>query len=357
MKQTPGALRQRAHVWAVALALAVGGWFAVHEVASQPAPSPVAQGSFVPAGPPRPAAAVPPVVAVSVIDAAGALPSLLDRASLADLASIDPESRLFHHVQVTSAAALGDLIGRLGAVTGGPDNVSAASLPGDLESVPAPRRKELFLGALMPLVAFCNSTVQAQRQRLAAISPATPPDVAERAFLVALGDYYRLDRSSRALLTLADTLQALRERVDEIPPSLILAQAALESGWGVALPSQRTNNLFGEQTTGALTTPMYGTAGGVGRSRLAAFPTIGASVESYMRNLNSHPAYDEFRWRRRLQRCRGQGQLDPLSLAASLEPYSSRGRDYADALVRFIMSNGLQRYDLAAAAGWQSMPA
>ncbi len=357
MKQTPGALRQRAHVWAVALALAVGGWFAVHEVASQPAPGPVVQGPFVPVGPPRPAAAVPPVVAVSVVNAAGALPSLLDRASLADLAAVDPESRLFHHVQVASAADLSDLIDRVGAITGGPDNVSAASLPGDLESVPAPRRKELFLGALMPLVAFCNGTVQAQRERLAAISPATPPDVAERAFLVAMGEYYRLDRSARALLTLADTLQALRERVDEIPPSLVLAQAALESGWGAALASQRTNNLFGEQTTGPLTTPMYGVVAAVSRSRLAAFPTIGASIESYMRNLNSHPAYDEFRWRRRMQRCRGRGQLEPLSLAASLEPYSSRGRDYADALVRFIMSNGLQRYDLAAAGGLRSVPA
>lgn len=295
----------------------------------------------------------PQVVAVSVVDDY-LRQRLLGREWLYLLAEVDPEARLFHHVRVESAADLNDLVGRLTPPPGPWANVSAASLPGDLDSVPAPKRKELFVGALLPLVAFQNELILEQRRRIDNLSGRAPLSPEDRDFLVAACDYYRLDRCPRPLPALADTLRALLDRADEIPVSLVIAQAAIESGWGAAYASQRTNNLFGEQAGSPFEVESAEPA--ARRFRLAVFPTIGSSVGSYMRNLNSHPAYEGFRWRRRLQRHRPAGQLDPLILADGLGRYSERGRAYVEELVRFIRANDLQRYDVAAAGQPADLP-
>jgi Bax protein len=296
----------------------------------------------------------PQVIAVSVVDDDYLRQRLLGREWLYLLAEVDPEARLFHHVRVESVADLVDLVGRLTPPPGPWANVSAASLPSDLDSVSPPKRKELFVGALLPLVAFQNDLILEQRRRLEGLAGRAPLSPEDRDFLAATCEYYRIDRCARPLPALADTLRALLDRVDEIPASLVIAQAAIESGWGAAYASQRTNNLFGEQAGSPF--EVDGTEPAARRFRLAVFPTIGSSVGSYMRNLNSHPAYEGFRWRRRLQRHRLAGQLDPLILADGLGRYSERGRAYVEELVRFIQANDLQRYDVASAGQPADLP-
>lgn len=297
----------------------------------------------------------PQVIAVSVVDDDYLRQRLLGREWLDLLAEVDPTARLFHHVHVESAADLNDLVGRLTPPPGPWANVSAASLPGDLDTVPAPKRKELFVRALLPLVAFHNELILEQRRRLEGLTSKASLSPEDRDFLASVCEYYRLERCPQSLPALADTLRALLDRADEIPTSLVLAQAAIESGWGAGYASQRTNNLFGEQAGAPF--GVESTDPEARRFRLAVFPTIGASVGSYMRNLNSHPAYEGFRWRRRLQRYRPEGQLDPLILADGLGRYSERGRAYVEELVRFIRANDLQRFDVAAADQPAELPA
>jgi len=81
--------------------------------------------------------------------------------------------------------------------------------------------------------------------------------------------------------------------------------------------------------------------------RLAVFPTIGASIRSYMRNLNTHPAYEEFRRQRRQMRRQG-ALLDPVTLAGGMVEYSTRGQEYVEEVVGFIEFNDLRRFDRSA---------
>ena len=62
-----------------------------------------------------------------------------------------------------------------------------------------------------------------------------------------MAEHYALARSKSALSTRADTLRELLRRVDVIPPSLVLAQGAIESGWGTSRFARQGNNLYGQR--------------------------------------------------------------------------------------------------------------
>ena len=163
----------------------------------------------------------------------------------------------------------------------------------------------------MPLVVFHNTTIAAHRQRLEALqqAPGLLPDELERRFLLEMSQYYSLDL---ALPSRADTLRVLLQRVDRIPPALVLAQAAIESGWGSSRFCQQGNNLFGQRVWSEKIPGLAPQGRAQARFRLAVFPTIGSSIGSYMRNLNTHPAYAGFRAARAALRRKGAvcGDLD-----------------------------------------------
>jgi Bax protein len=112
--------------------------------------------------------------------------------------------------------------------------------------------------------------------------------------------------------------------------SLALAQAAHESGWGTSRGALLKNNVFGK-------------AGG-SDNPLAAFPNIVESVWRYFMDINTHPAYSEFRSIRMAMREQGR-ELDPIRLAAGLSKYSVLGKDYVMDIVGLIRMNRLNRHD------------
>lgn len=137
----------------------------------------------------------------------------------------------------------------------------------------------------------------------------------------------------------------LLHRVDTIPVSLALAQAANESAWGRSRFAVEGNNLFGIWTYDA-------SKGLVPRQRaegqthlVRRFDSIDESVRYYLHNLNSHPAYTELRSLRAQMRDSGE-PLDGLGLAAGLGPYSARGDDYIAAIRAMIRRFDLAGYDL-----------
>jgi len=240
----------------------------------------------------------------------------------------------------SSARKLGAAFGRLGyrleAVENGSEvpRVALAKVPADLADLPgADAKKDVFLRLALPLVLLADEEIAADRRKLAALADrvghggALSP--ADTEWLDALADRYDVARGRQAI---ADLLK----RVDVVPPSLALGQAALESGWGTSRQVRRRNNLFGHT--------IDATGGG------ARFPTLLDAVKAYLLNLNTHPAYRAMRLARAKARARGKVP-DGAALAAQLGAYSELGAAYVKQLRTVIRSNDLDRLDGARLGG------
>jgi Bax protein len=264
-----------------------------------------------------------------------------------NLASTD-EIRLYH-ARITSPQELDALLAGFveeGGVLRVP-NVAPARPQPMLDVVSAERRKEVFFRTILPLVLYEKLRIVEERERLVrlldptqAVSPAY-----ELKWLTRLMNDYRLKRlPTRTLLLYASLLP----RVDVVPVPIVLAQAAMESGWGGSRFVRSGNALFGELTFDSNELGIIPAARDSGAiHRVQGFESIQASIREYMRNLNTHPAYREFRALRHAQRLSGQ-PLDPFALAETLHRYSERGDGYVAQLQAVIRDNQLMRYQDAA---------
>lgn len=208
---------------------------------------------------------------------------------------------------------------------------------GAIEDVAA--RKARFFEYLLPAVERVNAEVRARRERFlrveqrAADDSLTPDD---RAWLERMAKRYWVEGEA-----LSRQLELLERRIDVVPPALVLAQAAIESGWGRSRFAREGNNLFGEWCfePGCGIVPNQ-------RPRDASyevrsFPTVLHSVRSYVRNLNSHPAYGGLRELRHRARQAGR-EPRAVELAGGLERYSERGAAYVEEVRTVIRSNDLE---------------
>lgn len=219
--------------------------------------------------------------------------------------------------------------------------------PEDLDHRLRPEeKKSTFLLSLLPMVLLVNQAIEAERQELEALFARNDGkgllSAEERQRLQEMGEYYKLpgdplsDRRARALLL---------HRVDVLPPSLVLAQAATESGWGTSRFAREGNNLFGQRTyrTGNGIVPAQRAEGET--HEVKRFGTLFESVRSYMRNLNTHEAYRELRELRAKLR-RSDRPLNGAILASGLDAYSTRKSDYIDDVRAIIHANDLSRTNL-----------
>ena len=133
------------------------------------------------------------------------------------------------------------------------------------------------------------------------------------------------------------------EKVDAVPVSLALAQAAIESAWGKSRFSREANNIFGEWT--------YGKDGLVPQQRsqglkhkIRIFKTLDASIKSYMLNLNRHNAYKEFR-KKRLRYRKKWLHFGGIEGSSTMGKYSGIGKKYNVLIAKTINQNGWSRFD------------
>lgn len=217
-----------------------------------------------------------------------------------------------------------------------PGQRNVADLPGRAQ---IPERKRIFLDFLRPVVRSENQRVLEQRRHLQHLG-----DQLARGTALSGGDREWLERMARRYRVEAEEpgerVRALLERVDVIPVSLALAQAALESSWGQSRFAREANNLFGEWCfePGCGVVPKRRPAGKT--YEVEAFDGVGASVRSYIRNLNSHPAYAELRHIRARQRAAGRPP-NGYEMAAGLTRYAAIGEQYVEHIRGVIERNHL----------------
>jgi len=150
-------------------------------------------------------------------------------------------------------------------------------------------------------------------------------------------------------LSSAELIKELLIRVDTVPPSLALAQAAVESGWGTSRFAVQANNLFGQwcYEKGCGLVPSQRNSGA--NHEVAKFKNVSDAVYSYTRNINTHRAYKDLRMSRAALRADDETVTGHI-LAEGLLRYSERGEDYVHELQAVIRINKLAPYDEPKAA-------
>ena len=246
--------------------------------------------------------------------------------------------------RVHSAADINTLIehrASLEAVRNGAvPRIYARALPGDLGEIDdLEERKKAFILAVLPQVLRLNEAIRADRQYLLGLwekmDAGQPASTAEQQRLMALAELYDAQPTMRATLL---------RRIDVIPPSLALSQAAIESGWGTSRFAQQGNAIFGQRTFDDQGHGLDPTGIEEADFRVKRFPSLMRSVWGYMLTLNSHSAYREFRLRREQARAEG-ASLDSTMLAETLTPYSEKGESYVALIQRVIRANRLREFD------------
>jgi Bax protein len=216
------------------------------------------------------------------------------------------------------------------------------ALPPDFDRIPrVEERKRIFFLSLLPTVLLINDEIRQEREELlnllASYDSGEPLGEEDRVFLSSIEDEYGVAGDPLTNLESRDTL--LR-RLDIVPPSIVLAQAANESGYGTSRFARSGNNLFGEWTF----TPGTGL---VPRERpegetyeVRKFNSLYDAVKSYVKNINTHWAYRTLRDRRARMRAEGL-PLKGTELAAELKMYSTRRDDYVKDIRSIIRQNRL----------------
>ncbi len=216
-----------------------------------------------------------------------------------------------------------------------------AALPQDLPALDdIAVRKAVFLRSMLPLVLRANDQVAQDRARLLPLLARVRDGLA-----LALDDARWLADLAERYDVAPDESAELEKRVDGVPPSLAMAQAIEESGWGTSRFAQEGNSLFGHTIAVGFGLRPQGRAAGDGHD-IRAFATLSDAVEAYLRNLNTHPAYAALRQERARLRAKDK-PLDGYRLAASLTRYSERGADYVRTVRSIIRANGLAALDVA----------
>lgn len=202
-----------------------------------------------------------------------------------------------------------------------------------------PERKQAFVEYFQPLIEQENRQISAQRSKLLSVRQSG----SDSRWLYALAEQYRLKNFNPK-----DNGQwrELLSRVDTVPVSLALAQAANESGWGTSRFSREGNNFFGQWCfeKGCGLVPKSRNAGA--SHEVAAFRSPRESVARYLLNLNSHNTYAPLRE----VRARLRSEQQPVSgaaLAEGLSGYSERGAAYIDELQAMIRHNNWARLDVS----------
>ena len=196
------------------------------------------------------------------------------------------------------------------------------------------KRKEFFIRIVLPLILEENYLIRLDRKKLFVILNKNNNTESEQKWLKSKFKKYGV--VNRDFTT-------LKMRMDEIPVSLAIAQAAKETGWGTSRFALEGNALFGQWTwSGEGIKPA--SADSDSKHKVMKFKVLQASVRAYQRNLNTHSSYRKFREARAIQRDNDE-KLNSLELVKYLDKYAETGKEYTVVLKKIIKQNSLTDFD------------
>ena len=213
--------------------------------------------------------------------------------------------------------------------------VALTLLPNEIKMIEnTSKRKEFFIQIVLPLILKENSKIKIDRKRLFNIINKSNNTALEKKWLEKKYKQYGVPSKD---------LSTLKIRMDEIPVSLALAQAAKETGWGTSRFAQEGNALFGQWTWSGEGLKPKDADKSEGH-KVMKFNVLQASVRAYQRNLNTHSTYKDFRQERAKLRDKGE-PLDSMILSKFLNKYAETGDQYVEVLQKIIKQNNLQDFD------------
>ncbi len=213
--------------------------------------------------------------------------------------------------------------------------VALTLLPQEIKMIESTKkRKEFFIQIVLPLILKENNNIRLDRKRLFTIINKSNNTKLEMKWLEKKFKQYGIN---------SNDLSVLKIRMDEVPVSLALAQAAKETGWGTSRFAQEGNALFGQWTWSGEGLKPKDSDKNEGH-KVMKFNVLQASVRAYQRNLNTHSSYKAFRKARAELRDEGK-ELDSLVLAEYLKNYAETGEKYVEVLQKIIEQNNLKDFD------------
>ena len=213
--------------------------------------------------------------------------------------------------------------------------VALTLLPQEIKMIESTKkRKEFFIQIVLPLILKENNNIRLDRKRLFTIINKSNNTKLEIKWLKKKFKQYGIK---------SNDLSILKIRMDEVPVSLALAQAAKETGWGTSRFAQEGNALFGQWTWSGEGLKPKDSDKNEGH-KVMKFNVLQASVRAYQRNLNTHSSYKNFRKARAELRDEGK-ELDSLVLATYLNNYAETGEKYVEVLQKIIEQNNLKDFD------------
>ena len=213
--------------------------------------------------------------------------------------------------------------------------VALTLLPNEIKMIEnTKKRKEFFIQIVLPLILKENNNIKIDRKRLFTIINKSNNTQREKKWL---------DKKYKQYGIPSKDLSILKIRMDEIPVSLAIAQAAKETGWGTSRFAQEGNALFGQWTWSGEGLKPKDSDKNEGH-KVMKFNVLQASVRAYQRNINTHSTYKDFR-RARAELRDQEKELDSLILAKYLKEYAETGEKYVEVLQKIIKQNDLKDFD------------
>ena len=213
--------------------------------------------------------------------------------------------------------------------------VRLSLLPNEMKMIESTeKRKNLFIQIILPLIIEENNRIKLNRKKLFSILNKNHNSNAEKKWL---------NEKFKQYGVLNKDLSTLKVRMDEVPVSLAIAQAAKETGWGTSRFALEGNALFGQWTwSGEGIKPANSDNNTT--HKVMKFKILKSSIRAYQRNLNTHSGYKEFRMARAALRD-NRRNLDGLILATYLNKYAETGTEYVKIIKQIIKQNNLTDFD------------
>ena len=208
--------------------------------------------------------------------------------------------------------------------------------PKDLDEIQSVQlKKETFIKIVLPLIVAENAKILDDRLKLKNITSKKITTDLEKQWLRQKFLEYKVKKGN---------IEDLKTRMDIIPTSIALAQAAKESGWGTSRFALEGNAIFGQWTwNGQGIEPLLKDKSK--SHKILRFPILRASVKAYKNNLNTHKSYIKFREKRKNLRDKNK-KINGLELTKTLGNYAETGSEYTKILSQIIIQNRLMDFEL-----------